>query len=396
MISIATRLTGFLFLWTSCVFAADPVKILFFPLDAPTASGSLSWLGEGIPFSICGQLNVPGVRVLSRDERIGLVENLDLPPDARLSRGSMIRVAQEGKVDLIILGKVIGSEHDLKASVRILEVKRLKLSGEITANGPLSAMPQMENELGWLILSNTGLHKGTARSDFAKRIRKIPNPEFASFIQSFSASGTKAQIQLLRKAVEGFKEFPEAHFQLGRLYFQRGDWTNALTQLSQSAREERTDPEYEFIRGTCLVQQHQPAQAIPALSYVLSVQRSFRVLNNIGVGFLREGDSARALNAFVEARSDARSDMTSAVNMAIARHVQGNDTAALAVLDEAAKAHPKNGLLQFLSGVVLRKVGESDRAEDALARARALGLDVEKLQVQDPRDWCLVHTAWER
>jgi Flp pilus assembly protein TadD len=384
-----------LFLWTSVAIAAEPVKILVFPLDTPSATGNLSWLGEGIAFSISGQLNVPGIQVADSNERRKLVESLDLPPDSHLSHGSMIRVAQAAQADLVILGEFSGGEGNLRVAVRILDVKRLKLSGAITANGPLSAMPQIENELGWLILNNAGLQRGITREDFGRRIRKIPNPEFASFIQSFRAVGTNEQIQLLRKSVEGIKEFPEAHFRLSRLYFQKGDWNNALIQLSQSIKDERTDLEYEFIRGTCLVQQDQSARAIQALSHVLSVSRSFQVLNNIGVAFLRNGDSAKALNAFVEARNFARSDITVAVNLAITRLLLGNDAAARTVLEDAAKAHPKNGMLQFLLGLVLRKLEENNAAEAAMASAKALGLNVEKLQLQDPQTWCLVHTIWE-
>lgn len=384
-----------LFFWTAG-FAADPTKIIFFPLDAPSTGGNLGWLSEGIAFSISGQLSNSGIRVVDREERFQLIESLDLPPDAHLSHGSMIRVAQEGKADLVILGSFSGSEHNLKVAVRILDVRNLKLSGEIAANGPLSAMPQMENELGWLILNSTGLQKGISREEFSRRQRRIPNTEYASFIQSFSAAGRNEQIRLLRKALEGFKDFPEAHFQLGRLYFQKGEWNNALTQLSLSARDEARDLEYEFIWGTCLVQQDQPVQAIQSLSTVLSSSRSFRVLNNIGVAYLRKGDTAQALNAFMEARNLTRSDITVTINLAIARHLQGNDAAARGILDDAAKSHPKNGTLQFLSGYVLKGLGESDRAAAAMAKAKDLGLNTDKLQLEDPRTWCLVHTKWER
>ena len=393
---IAVMYSCIFFCWTVVSFAADPVKILFFPLDAPSTVRNLSWLSEGVAFSISGQLSGPEIKVVGRNERSELVENLDLPPDARLSHGSMIRVAQDAQANLIVLGEFSGTEQNLKIGIRILDVKNLKLSGEITANGPLSAMPQMENELGWLILNNAGLQRGVTREDFSRRIRKIPNQEYAFFIQSFSATGRNDQIRLLRRVVEGFKDFPEAHFQLGRLYFQKGDWDNALIQLSLSGRDVGSDLEYEFIRGTCLVQQDSPVPAIQSLLHVLSASRSFRVLNNIGVAYLRKGDEAQALSAFMEARNFARSDTTVAMNLAITRYLQGNDAGARSVIEEVIKTHPKNGMLQFLSGLVLRRLGETDKSETAMRRAKDLGLNIDKLQSEDPKTWCLVHTAWER
>lgn len=392
--TIALKVACVLFCWISSAFAENPVKILFFPLNPPPAAMTLSWLSEGITISISEQLRAPGIKVMARNERYQLVENLDLPPDAHLSHGSMIRVAQDAKADLIILGEFSGSERNLKVALRILDVNNLKLSGEITANGPMSAMPQMENELAWLLLSNTGLQKGVTREDFSRRMRKIPNAAYASFIQSFNASGRNNQIQLLQKAVEGFREFPEAHFQLGALYFQLGNWNNALIHLSQSAGEESM--EYEFMLGTCYVQRGQPMQAIQSLSLVLSSSRSLRVLNNIGVAYLRNGDSAQALNAFMEARTLARSDITATMNLGIAWYLQGNDAAAASALEGAAKAHPKNGMLQFLLGLVLNRIGEGDKAAAAMTRAKDLGLNIDTLQQEDPKTWCLVHTAWER
>ena len=392
--TIITKVACVLFCWVSAAFAENPVKILFFPLDSPPGAMTLSWLSEGITLSISGQLSASGIRVVTRNERFQLVENLDLPPDAHLSHGSMIRVAQEGKADLIIWGEFSGSERNLKVAIRILDVKNLKLSGEITANGPLAAMPQMENELAWLILNNAGLQKGIVRDDFNRRMRKIPNAAYASFIQSFSASGKNNQLRLLQKAVDGFREFPEAHYQLGTIYFQKGDWKNALIHLSQSAGEE--DMEYEFMLGACYVQRGQPVQAIQALARVLSSSRSFRVLNNIGVAYLRNGDSAQALNAFMEARNLARSDITATMNLCIALHLQGNDVAAASALEGVAKAHPKNGMLQFLLGLVLKGSGENDKGAAAMARAKDLGLNIDSLQLEDPKNWCLVHTTWER
>ncbi len=154
--------------------------------------------------------------------------------------------------------------------------------------------------------------------------------------------------------------------------------------------------ENEFIRGTCLVQQDQPTQAIQSLSKVLASSRSFRLLNNIGVAHLRKGDTAQALNAFTEARNIARSDISVTVNMAIARHLKGEDVAARSILEEAVRSHPKNGMLHFLSGFILKKLGEHNLASAAFAKAKGFGVNTDKLQAQDPRTWCLVHTIWEK
>lgn len=376
-------------------YAATPVKILVFPLDAQSGAVNLAWLSEGIATSISGQLRGDGIKVVDREERFQMVEALDLPPDAHLSHGSMIRVAQQGNVDLIVLGTFEGSEQKIKVVIKTLDMKNLKLSGEMSAAGPLASLPQMENELAWLIINNGGLQKGITRKDFSNRVRKIPNTEYAAFIQSFGASDQNKQIELLRNSVEGFKDFPEAHFRLAKLYFRKGNWSNSLDHLSLSARDEISEVEYEFIKGTCLLQLGHPVEAIQSLTNVLGSLRSYRVLNNIGVAYLRQGDTPKALNSFMEARYLARSDTTVIINLVIARHLEGNAAAAQSILSEALKRHPKNRMMHFLSGIVLKDLGNMEEAAAPIAKAKELGLKTETLEKEDPGKWCLVHTEWQ-
>jgi hypothetical protein len=76
--------------------------------------------------------------------------------------------------------------------------------------------------------------------------------------------------------------------------------------------------------------------------------------------------------------------------------MQGNDAGARIALEEAIKAHPQNGMLQFVWGIVLSGLGENEGAAAATARAKDLGLNVDKLKQEDPKKWCLVHTTWKR
>jgi tetratricopeptide (TPR) repeat protein len=375
-------------------FAADPTTLIIFPLNSFPSERKLAWLGEGAAISIGKQLESRNVKVIGRNERIQLVENVDLPPGAALSLGSMIRVAQRAGADLLITGEFSGTERNLKVALRVLDIKMLKPGGEITANGPISALPQMENELAWLILSNVGLEKGGTREDFQLRMRKTPNAAFAYFIQSFGLSNKSDQIQLLKKAVGVYRDFPEAEFQLAQLFFSNKDCENALAHLALGRMEGKSSLESEFIQGTCYATSDQPSQAIQSLSQLLSHSRSFEVLNNIGVACLRKGDYAAAINALLEAKNLAHTDSTVSINLAVARHLQGNDSAARGIVEEALKSYPKNGMLQFLLGVFLRKQGETEKATAAANKAKSLGINPDRVQAEDPKSWTRVIFNW--
>jgi tetratricopeptide (TPR) repeat protein len=332
---------------------------------------------------------------MSRKERIGVVEGIDLPPGAQLSRASMISVAQKAGADLVVIGEFAGREQNLKISVKVLDVKTMKLGGEMVANGPLSALPQMENELSWLILSNSDIEKPSSRENFAGRMRKVPNSAYSLFIQSLIASNEKNQLSLLVKAVEAYRDFPRAQFQIGRLYFRKGDCKNSLLHLSLGRDEDGAGLESDFMCGTCYLQENLPDQAIQAFSRVLLLFRSVEVLNNLGVTYLRKGDYAQAQSNLLEAWDLSRIDSTVSLNLAIIRHMQGNDAAARVILEDTLKAHPKNGMLQFLSGFLLKAQGEDEKAAAATGKAKNLGINVEKLQAEDPRTWSRLFSTWE-
>lgn len=345
--------------------------------------------------SIAEQLDTGDLNVINRSERLRLVEGLDLPPGAQLSRGSMIRVAQNAGADLLVMGTISGREQNLKISIRVLDVKALKLGGEMVANGPLTALPQMENELAWLILSNNGLATGHSREKFQRRMRKVPNAAYAYYVQSFDVSSEEEKLHLLLKAVEICRDFPEAQFGIGVLYFHKGNCAGAIPHLVLGRGNESARMEGDFMRGTCYIQVDQPSLATPALWNLLQVSRSLGVLNNLGVAYLRNGDMALALNSFLDARSLAHTDATVLLNLSLVRHIQGNDAAACSILEDAVKLHPDNGMLQFVMGIVLKAQGESERSSAAVAKAKGLGINTEKLQGEDPKMWSRVLLSFD-
>jgi len=391
------KMAKILLLLSSSLFcaASQPAKVIIFPLDNLSRIGTLGWLNEGIAMSVSQQLRSRNVMVVDRAERIDLVESIDLPPGARISRASMIRVAQQAAADLIVMGDYAGTEQNLKITIRVLDMRTLKLSGDMVANGSLAVLQQMENTLAWLILSNTSLEKALSRDRFEERARRIPNSPYSYYIQSLNLSDENEQIKLLQKAVGLFNDFPEAQFRLGYLYYRKGDCGSAMPHLMLGRSGESTYLENEFMSGTCYLQGDQPAQAVQSFTRILTYHRSFEILNNLAVAHLRRGDHILSLSSLLEARNLARTDPTVALNLAIVRHIQGNDPAARGVLEDAIKTHSKNGMLQFLYSIVLRALGESEKAATAANRAKSLGIDVEKLQAADPGTWSRPFSTWD-
>jgi tetratricopeptide (TPR) repeat protein len=337
--------------------------------------------------SLSEQIAGRTVKPIDRSERLQWIEALDLPPGAPLSRGSMIRIAQRASADLAVFGSSEGTSQNFRISVRVLEVRNLKLSGEMVVNGPLSVLPQLENELAWLILTNMSLESASSREKFRERMRSIPNSAYAFYIQSLDAADENSRLRLLVKATDEYRDFPKAHFQIGRLYFQKGNYDGAISHLRRAHDEGDMEQNREFMMGTSYLQKGQPVQAIQSYEPMLHVARSFEVLNNLGIAYLRKGDTASALNALLEAKRLAQSDATVSLNLALARHLQGNDSAAVNVLEDAIRSHPRSGMLQFLLGYLLKIQGENEKAAIASGKAKSSGINFDKLKLDDPMSW---------
>jgi Flp pilus assembly protein TadD len=333
--------------------------------------------------------------MLSRDERNNFVAGADLPPNMPLSRASMIHVAQLASADGLITGTCTGTAGNLRIALRLLNLRTMKLGGELVANGPDSALPELENELAWVILNDAGLNTPFTRAEFKKRTRAIPNEAWSYFVRSLSLSDEDEQVKLLLKALESYPDIPEASYRVGRHYFQRGDWSKAITHLEKGRKRNQTYLESLFMLGTCYMKQDALADAIRSYSTVLSFARSAEALNNVGVAYLRRGDYTLATQNLVEAHNLSKSDPTVSLNLAIVRHLEGNNPAAQSILESTARSSPLRGILQYVLSQVLQAQGLTDAAAAALNEAVKSGIDPEKLKVDGPRSWTRLHTIWE-
>jgi Tfp pilus assembly protein PilF len=378
------------------VLASDTVSFLVFPPDNLTGNPALAWVGEAIALSISGQLTVPGVSAFSREDRVGFVESADLPPNSPLSRASMIHIAQQVSADRLVTGSFTGTEDRLQIVLKVLGLKPVKVpfGGETAVGGPIGSLPQMENELAWMLLANAGLNKSQSREQFRERARTIPNGAFALFIQSLTQNDADERIRLLNRAVALYPPYPEAHARLGQYYFEEGDCAKSIPHLEMPGASQENHLENQFRLGTCRLKQGDFQGAVRSFSAILAFIQSSQVLNNLGVAYLRKGDYTLAAESFIEARTRLPAEPTILTNLAIVRHLQGDDAAARSLLDDASKSIPSRGITQFVLGIILALQGEQEKSVLALAQAKRLGTDPEKLSAEDPKSWAQPFTTW--
>lgn len=381
--------------WTAAIAVAEthPPKAIIFPFYGTPQSESIAWVGKGIAASLSRQLRGPMINVMDSALVEELMETLGFLRGIQPSRGSMISIAQQASADLAVMGSFEGTEKNLSVSVRVLHMEALRLSGGIAANGPLAALPQVENELAWQILAEIGAEKSLSRETFYARTRQIPNSAFALYIQSLDAPSENGRRHMLLKALDIFGAFPEAEFQLGMHYYRKSDCKNALQHLLSAGAEEDGSTVGTFTIGTCHLQMQQLPLAIETYSRILQNSRPYEVLNNLGIAHLRRGENLPALNAFNEAHTLSPNEPAISLNLSIALQIEGNASRARSIVEGAIKANPQNGMLHFMLGFLIRDQGEEENAEKALQEAANLGVHTKQLLEQDPKAWLQLFPA---
>ena len=369
--------------------ANEPLKLLVFPLNGSSA-GSAAWVGDGIALSLSGQLADEEIRPFSRGEIEDLLIENGLPSGAPLSRGSMIYVARQASADFVVMGGYVENEDGLKLLVRLLDMKTMKQGSEFIVSGTLATLPEMENELAWMIYSDITKTSAISREKFRDRIRRVPNPAYADYIETFNVFEESQQLQLLEKAVKEHADFAEARFQIGRIYYRKKDYARALPHIEYGIKLPNERLQSEFMIGTCRLQLGEISRAIEEYTRILSAARLGTVLNNLAIAHVRNGDNMLALRMLLEARAETRDDPAIDINLIIVRYLTGNAPAAMASVEEAVAAYPGNGMLHFLSSFLMDEAGNKTRAMDDMARASLFGVNVDKLLSEDPQTWLRV------
>ena len=371
----------------------EPLKLLIFPLSGSSENVG-AWAGEGIALSLSGQLTDTEIRTFSRGETEDLLIENGLPSDARLSRGSMIFVAEQANADYVVMGSYTENDDGLKLSARLLDIKTMKQESEFAVSGMPATLPVMENELAWMIYSSVVQTPALSREPFRERARRVPNDAYASYIESLNVFSESRQMQLLEKAIKEYADFAEAQFRIGRLYYQKRDYARALPHIEYGRKLPDERLQSDFMMGTCRLQLGETAQAVEEYTRIISRDRHIASMNNLAIAHVRNGDIVSALRALTDAVAQDPDNPEVVINLAIARYLSGDVSAAVKSVEEAVSAYPGNGMMYFLSSVLMNEAGNADRASADMALAARFGVDVDRLLREDPKAWMRVILVW--
>src|ERR1700686_2479622 len=126
---------------------------LVFPFQNSGPSSRLDWLSEGLEELTIQGLSSAGEQVYSHSWRLGELERYGIPTTAKLSRATMLHVAEDLDADFVVFGSFNYDGKNLTIDSRLLQVNPAALLPPLHESGPLETVMDLHTRVIWRMLS---------------------------------------------------------------------------------------------------------------------------------------------------------------------------------------------------------------------------------------------------
>jgi tetratricopeptide (TPR) repeat protein len=355
--------------------ATDTVVVM--PFENRSQMAKYNWIRESFAILLDDVLDVPGISIISIDERNLAFEKLRLSPNDLLTRAAMIRIAETAQANLALVGEFdIGEDKEnytIAITARLIETRSGRLVGNKVFNysGPLADLQQWQGQLAWNVLYERNSALPYSKDQIIRRAKKAPPLAYESFVKGIQTRDPKLREQFLRRAIQEYERageggrFSQAIYELGLLHYRQADFAEAVKELKQLGSD---DPDYSeslFYLGLAAYKAGDNNEAAASFEKLAEKAPLLEVLNNAGAAALAKGENEKALHLLRRALANSPADATYRFNYAYAQWRNRNYADAVEHLRVAVKANPRDGEAQFLLSKCLAALGQQAEAAQA-------------------------------
>ena len=374
---------------------------LVFPFENAGASPRLDWLGEGLEELTVEYLTGAGQQVYSHAARAAELERNGLPFTARLSRASMLRIAQDLDADFVVFGSFSSDGKSLTVESRVLRLEPAALQPQVRETGALSSLMDLHSKIVWQLLKSNDQSYTRSLAEFSKAQHAPRLDAFEHYIRGLLANEDETRLRELREASRLEPNWPDVDFALGETYLTRNDCNSALAWFSRVPKKHERYVEAAFSIGVCRLQLNQPERAEEVF---LSLQSSLsqdsgdaqsglsgaelpEILNNLAVARARQG-KASAADTDLRRASDLDPDEDDyPFNLGLLALRAKDYSAAATYFREASERRPENSEDRALLIFSLEGAGKKAEADEERESAKAsLGPDGLPAIRMDPKN----------
>lgn len=389
--------------------ASSKDVVMILPFENTSNLPEYNWVGESFANSLAELLRVPGLVVLSNDERELAYQRLGLPLTAIPSLATAIRLARTANATTVVLGTYSVTQGQDKATAtlmgtaRVIKVNEGRLMGEVMPDGrwasrifdfgdPLTQLQRIQGRLAFDILYARDKAFPFTRNELIERATKVPQLAFEAYLKGIQTDDKEKRVNYLKNALriyadaKGGAVYPEAAFELGKFYFEREkDWKQAAEYLSRLQKEDAHYTEAAFYASLAYFYQGNQRSALDVLMPLTPENSKLpltSIVNNAGavsVQLAREEKDKKERETllaqgtrFLKRAADSSSSDDAFVrfNYAYALFLSGEYQEAAEQLRPIIAANPTDGQAYFLLAKSLERAGQAEQAAAADNQAR--------------------------
>jgi tetratricopeptide (TPR) repeat protein len=355
---------------------------LVFPFQNSGGSSHLDWLSEGLEELTIQGLAGAGEQVYSHAGRLGELERYGIPATAKLSRATMLHVAEDLDADFVIFGSYSSDGKNLTVECRLLRVNPASLLPPLRESGALESLMELHARLTWRMLSENDRAYPLNLAEFTKTHPALRLDAFEHYIRGLSTNDDEARLRELREAARLEPEWPEPDFALGEAYFTRRDCNSAMPWYAKVPKTNDRYAESLFSTGVCRLLLNQPDHAEESFSALQNLFRASiatgvdfpEILNNLAVAKARQDKIPAAQEDLRRAASLDPDEDDYPFNLGLIAMRQGDFNSAVTLFRDASQREPDIPEDRALLIAALEKAGKKDEAEqERVSASEAFG-----------------------
>lgn len=287
---------------------ASASSVVVLPLITVSDQSKFSWIGESVPEVLTELLASHGIFILDREQRLKAYRNLSIRDSANTTLATNLKVAMELDAEFAVFGEFQLSERDPVAdssivlSLRVMNVRKWRKSGEIRVEGKLSDLGVLETRLGYLLLRAIAPSSAVSEEEFLARHPAIRLDALESYVRGLTAESEEARHRFLTQAARLDERFGAPIFQLGLFYWAKENHRQAAYWLEKLPSDYSQYREAQFMLGVCELQQGRYTEAEVVFRNLYASLPMPEIANNLAVSLARQ-DKPEALELVVKANS---------------------------------------------------------------------------------------------
>lgn len=344
---------------------------LVFPFQNAGASSRLDWLSEGLEELTIQALSGAGEQVYSHAGRLGELERYGIPVTAKLSRATMLHVAEDLDADFVVFGSFNSDGKNLTIDCRLLRVDPASLLTPLRETGTLESLMDLHTRLAWRLLSENNQAYPLNLAEFTKTHRPIRLDAFEHYIRGLVTNDDEPRLRELREAARLEPDWIEPAYALGETFYNRRDCASALPWFGRVPKTNDRYLEALFSTGVCRLLTNQPEQAEETFATLQTLLRSNaassvdfpEVLNNLAIARARQNKYSAAQEDLKRASSLDPDEDDYPFNLGLIAVRQGDQAGAAVLFREASQREPDIPEDRALLIAALEKTGKKEEAE---------------------------------